>query len=247
MKKYKGHLICLVVSILYGGLAYLILNNIIIALVVFLSFSLATLFLILPMVEKKAAKNRKREECYHFVQTFIISLTVNASPEASYLSAIEGAEGELSSIYKSIGTDMGVDERLEYLSRYFIEPYYPVFLSIYQLYQEQGGDLLKLAEPLLNEVSRSEEDSISYQKESKRLLFDYLILWALSSAVLVFVKFGLKNFYDKMLESPIYVALSTVSFFIILTGFVIYAFAYTGEKPKFRRKNNDKKAYKEAE
>ena len=241
MVKWKGLGICMFVSLLYGVLSYVILNNLIIALSVFLCFFLVTCLLLRPLFERKKQKERKREECYNFVQTFVISLTVNPSPEASYNASIQGADGELKSIIDSIGNKMGIDERLEYLSRYFIEPYYPVFLSIYRLFQEQGGDFIKLAEPLLNEISRHEEDALSYKKESKRMLFDYIILWGLSSAVLVFVKFGLQNFYDRMLESPIYVALSTVSFAIILGGFVIYSIAYTGEKPRFIRRKKDEK------
>ena len=127
-------------------------------------------------------------------------------------------------------------EKIEYLLRYFEDDIYPVFLSIVKAYLEEGGDLLEMSSQLLNEVTSNEEKHNSLETIRKKSLVQYGSLWFLSTIVLVFLRFGLSNFYDSLTKNIPYLITSIAYFLIAIVSFYIYARAYTGEKISLERK-----------
>ena len=127
-------------------------------------------------------------------------------------------------------------EKLEYLPRYFEEDIYNVFLSIVKAFIEQGGDLIEIASPLLNEVTFNEEKNNSLETIRKKSLVQYGSLWFLSTIVLAFLRFGLSNFYDTLTKNLPYLLTASAYFAIATVSFYIYVRSYTGEKMSLERK-----------
>jgi uncharacterized membrane protein YfcA len=230
-------------AVFYGGLAYLVSEQWLAAVGVFLVFFLVLCFFVRPLYERSAIKTRKRHECFRFVNGFLVSLAVTSSPEEAYASALSGTSKELSDLSDSLAKET-VSSRLHYLSQYFLEGYYPMFLSIFALYSEQGGDLLTMAEPLLKETTRAEESANSLAKESRKKLGEFATLWLMGALIMGFLRYGLSSFYDRLANSLPYL-LTTLSYFLVcLTSFVVFSLAWTHEKIDWRfswhvQKNKD--------
>lgn len=227
--KSKLLIFSVALSLFFGSLAFLVAWNFYIALAVFVLFFLTFDFLISPLIEAYAAKERKRHEAYRFVNGFLITLSVTLSPENAYASATGEAKGELSELVSRLSSS-SVDERLEYLKGYFLESYYAMFVSVFHLYEEQGGDVLSLSESLLKETARKEEEGDALQKESIRKLVEFVSLWLLSVVIIVFVRICLRTFYGSLVRNPLYLGCLGLYFLIAIVSFVLFTSVFTAEK-----------------
>jgi hypothetical protein len=225
--------IVLGLSVFYGGLAYLASGQWLLGVLVFLVFFLVLYFLVSPLFAQYEIKTRKHHECFRFVNGFLVSLAVTSSPEEAYASALSGMGGELNDLGRSLEKE-SIPSRLHYLGRYFEEGYYPMFLSIYQLYSEQGGDLLTMAEPLLKETTRAEESANSLAKESRKKLGEFATLWLMGALIMGFVRYGLSSFFDRLSQSLPYLLTCSVYFAVCLASFTVFSLSWTHEKIAWR-------------
>jgi hypothetical protein len=224
--KTKCYLVALSVSLFYGGLAFIVTWNYLLGLAVFAFYVLAASICVIPSFIRYGEKEKKRHEAYRFVNSFLITLSVTKSPEKAYEGAISGAEGELALVAKSIA-GYTVEEKIEYLKNYFLEPYFPMFVSVFRLYEEQGGDPLTLGEPLLKEATRSETSDNAKAKESLSQLVEFLSLWIMSALIIVFVRVCLRTFYSQLVNNWLYLGCALAYFFLALVSFVYYSSVYT--------------------
>lgn len=235
-------LVAIVISALHGLLAYHISGNLYGSVGVALIQMLITLFFIVPMIRKYADRCRKRHECYRFINSFIISLSVVYSGEAAYETAILGAKGEEKAIFDGI-EEYEIKDKLNYLKTYFLEKYYEMFLSIYELYIEQGGDILSIATPLLETATQVEETENAKSKITSANLLQTIMMWGLGDLILFLIRNSLSNFYEMILTHPEY-SLLTLSYFLFQTiAFLMYAKTATEENiwPTFMKKRLFKK------
>jgi len=231
----KGIVLCLILSLYFGVIAYITTNNLLLGGIVFLSYFAALIIFIRPIVKRYLDKRRKRHEVFNFINHFIISLSVTSSLDQAFEDATIDAKGEEKRVLESI-TPLSSMEKLEYLLRYFEEDIYPVFLSIVKAYMEEGGDLLEMSSSLLNEAVFNEEKHNSLETIRRKSLVQYGSLWFLSTLVLVFLRFGLSNFYDSLTKNLPYLLTAIAYFLIAIASFFIYARSYTGEKMSLERK-----------
>lgn len=225
-----------------GGLAYLMSNNLFAFLGVSLVFAASFIFLLIPWLESKTTLRRKGRECFLFVSSFVTSMSLTSSLERSYENALEssGRDGELQRLAASLPEE-GVKERLHYLERYFELERYRMFLSLFSLYEQQGGDILSIAKSLLDELTRVEEMERSIEKESARSLREYLVMWILSGAMLFGIRFGLMNYWEVLEHNLLFMGSVVLYFAVLLGSILVYFYAYCG-KPKttlFRRKKHE--------
>ena len=221
-----------IISVVYGVIAYFLLNSIIMGVVIALIFELVLVFLVRPMVSEYVVRTRRRHECYQFVYSFIVSLSSLNSGEGAYQSALEGATGEEKEISDAL-YQYSTREKLSYLANYFQEDYYKMFLSIYEIWEEQGGEVLDLASPLLNEVAEVEKNENKKDKVKMNNLVQFATLWGLSALILMAIRFGLSMFYEELSDSWLYLILSILYFLLVLGSSLYLALTYTGGKLKF--------------
>ena len=126
-----------------AGLAYLASTKVWLAVAVGVISLFETLFLLAPMVKRFEEKERKRHECYRFVHSFLITLSVCDSLDKAYESGQRSFQERLKEIDDSL-SKLSSKEKVEYLSSYFHMPIYGVFLSLLDLYLDRGGDVLKV-------------------------------------------------------------------------------------------------------
>ena len=113
-------------------------------------------------------------------------------------------------------------EKIEYLKKYFSFSVYSMFVKVISLHMEQGGNVLKLSESLLNEIRRIEDSINQTISINRKKTFEYFLLWFMSFLVLIFLRLSLSSFYQIMLSSNIFFILLIAYYLLFL--FAIYSF-----------------------
>ena len=222
----------LVLSALVAGIAYFVSESFYFLGITFACYALFLSCVSVPQFQKYAVRRRKRKECYRFINTFITTCSVTSSLPKSYDVSCEGSIGELAAVEESISLN-DVDGRLSCLSSYFDSGIYEMFLSVLTIYEREGGDIIRLSSSLLEEATRIEEDGENRYKESIRKGMQFLLLWAMSLAIVAFLKFALGNFYADLLHSVSYLGALGVFLAFFLASLLIYSTEFTSEKAKF--------------
>ena len=221
-----------IACLLLTGACFLCTDHLILSLVIGASFLLALSFGLAPMFLSFAEKSRGGHECYRFINAYVISLSATSSLEKAFASAGEGSTGKLLTTMESVA-QLGPYEKVEYMDMYFKSDLYSMFLSVLRLYQDQGGDILLLSNHLLEEVNRVEEASRQKEKVGIRSAFQYILLWLMSLAILVFLRYGLGMFFDSIKDTPVYLISVAIFFLFMLVSILIYGAQFAGD---FRRK-----------
>ena len=222
----KTPLIGIMISLLIGATMYLASNNLFITLGTFLIFMAYFLLVFNSTIKKYTKKTIRIHNSYHFINSFLITMSVKDSLDEAYLSAIQGNTGELKDVTDEL-KDMDTMEKLNYLRKYFNIAIYKMFLDVLALYLDQGGSILSMADSLMLESSRIEETLNKSNSSSKRILSEFIILWLLSIGVLLFMRFSISEFYLKMLKNLTFIILLCLFFFLLLISIHIFLMRIT--------------------
>lgn len=172
---------------------------------------------------------------YHFINSFVISLSVKDSLEDAYQNGIRINNKSLNEQTAEL-EEMAVADRVKFLRDYFNLSIYKMFLNVLDLYQDQGGNILNMSDNLMRECTRSEKTLTDTLAIGYKHLTEFIILWLMSFAILLFMKFSIKDFYLKMLTNPIIVPLIFVFFVICIASITLFVNSFTDlsikEEPK---------------
>ncbi len=196
-------------------IAFLTINNIFACIGVFIIFSAYYFLIARKRIKLYLEKNCKLHTCYNFINSFLISLSIQGSLDEAFLAASKNAKGSFETILSEIN-DMTSKEKLDYLTKYFEFGTFKMLVNLISLYEEQGGNILKMGESLINETRRIEETLIESESNSKKKITEFAILWSLSFVVLLFMRFALSDFYLNMLASTIFIILLIVFYLFFL-------------------------------
>lgn len=226
MKLQKSDLFGLTIALLVMLVAYLTSFNLIIALATGIIYAAYYFLIAKKMLKNISTSNKKAHECYNFINSFIITLSVKESLEEAFDNATRNADGLFLEFLSNM-KDMQIENKIEYLIKYFHYSSYRMFTKIIALYQEQGGNILKMSESLLSENNRIEQACIDNENESRKKAVEFAILWFLGFLVLVFMRFSLNNFYSTMLKSTIFMVLLISFFLLVLLSIHIFIVRYS--------------------
>ena len=172
---------------------------------------------------------------YHFINSFVISLSVKDSLEDAYQNGIRINNKSLNEQTSEL-EEMAVVDRVKFLRDYFNLSIYKMFLNVLDIYQDQGGNILNMSDNLMRECTRSEKTLTDTLAIGYKHLTEFIILWLMSFAILLFMKFSIKDFYLKMLTNPIIVPLIFVFFVICIASITLFVNSFTDlsikEEPK---------------
>ncbi len=148
-------------------------------------------------------KIERFKECNKFINDFIVSLSVKKSILSSFenvmINASDSLEEEISTI-----KDLNEIEKLIYLEKYFPFNSYKLFVDIILLWNEQGGDVLKLSNNLLISLKDEQEYLTFVEGCSKRKTIEFSSLWLICLVVLFVLRFALTDFYLSLSKQIIY-------------------------------------------
>ena len=193
----------IIVSALIGFVSFFATSNVFIGggvLIVGIMFYFLVAYKIL---QKYIIKMNRIHECYLFINNFLITLSIKESLNAALESTTNSISEEFCEYVLSVG-DLNPQEKLLYLSKYFIFHIYRIFVDIVLLWQEEGGKILDMSSHITNEM-REIEEYVTYCKSiSKRKSLEVGTLWLFSLAIVVVLRLSLSDIFAGLLKNPIY-------------------------------------------
>jgi len=216
----------IVSALLVGVAAYLATNNYIIAGVILLLAMAYYMLVAHKMIKKFLSRVQRTHECYKFINSFLITMSVKESLTEAFMSGTLNASPEFK---KELGDleNMVVEDRIIYLRRYFDLAIYKMFLNVLKLYQDQGGNILALGETLMQETTMVENSVTKSFNIGVKKLTEYAVLWVLTFAILIFMRFGMSVFYLTMLSNRTFTVCLIIFFAFFIGAFHIFMVKFT--------------------
>lgn len=209
------------ISLAVGVVGYVALENIFVAIGIFLSYFVVTVFLVSPKLNKYSLKKNRYHECYHFINNFIISLSIKKSIYGALETTVGSMPSEFIDIYNGL-ENMSENEKLDYLSSHFEFYDYSLFLQIIYIWQEEGGDIIAMSKYLISNIRHNEEYISRVDSLAKRKYTEIGILWTISLSIVVVLRFALNEFYDKVKGQLLYlVSMSIIFAFVLFTIYLL--------------------------
>ena len=190
-------LVGIVVSFVLSGVNFIATQNIFSTLFIFL---ISLVFFVL-IVKKQMAKNQLKihryHQCYQFINTFIVSLNIKGSMSAAIESSYEVSDETTKEVLDSI-KEMNEEEKIGYLCKYFKFDLYRLFVDIVSLWNEEGGDILKMSQYLVNQARLKEQYLITCETIHRQKTIEFVTLWSISLAILAILRFTLSQFFYRI-------------------------------------------------
>ena len=192
-------IIGMIVATLFGVIVFIATNNFIFAIVALIITILYFLFVAMPMIKKNTAKTQRFHQCYSFINTFVISLSIKGSIKGAIETTFESLGDEFLANNQGI-EELNETDKLNYLSQYFKFHIYGLFTNLINLWSEQGGNIIDMSTQLINETRLIEEYLLQTNRMAKKHIMEFAILWLISLAVLVVLRFALAQFYNQIIQ-----------------------------------------------
>lgn len=214
-------LVGIIVSLAFAGLIYIASENIFSCLAIFLVTVLFFVFLVRRRIDKYHEKTRRYHQCYHFINNYLISLSIKgsltAALESSYNTADEGTKEIIDSI-----KELDEEEKIQYLAKFFKFDLYHLFLDTVSLWNEQGGDILSMSQYLMNQVRLKEEYILTCESAHRSKLMEFIVLWSIALAILGALRFALSQFFSYISHTIFYqIAVVTIFLFVLLSIYIM--------------------------
>lgn len=218
-------LVSLLVALFIGVCVYYVTANFIVAIAFIAAAFFCFAFIVFPLLERYTKRKARRSECASFISAFILSLSATNSIDRAFENGLASCGEEAKRLADSI-FDLSAGEKVEYFQAYFDKSIYPMFVSVFHIYQDQGGDILKVASEVMEESSRIELADIAYHKAGVRTYVQFGLMWGLSLLVMVFMRIGLTSFYAYLETSISYLISAIVYFALLLFSFVLFTLRF---------------------
>lgn len=221
----KNELFAITISAVICLIAYLTSNNLWIAIGVFVVYVLYYFIFARKKILVYLDEVERVHSCFHFINSFMVTLSTKDSLDDAFESGVRNPNKNLKELIEQM-KDMSTIEKIKYLNKYFHFGVYHMFTNVVDIYLEQGGEIFKIGDTLYQESGRIEETITTTNTNSKKKIAEFSILWALAIVVILFMRFALKDFYSKMLNSIIFMVLLVVFFLLILISIHLFILKY---------------------
>ena len=222
----KIDIIFIIIGLMLGALCYLSTNSILYAALIAVVFMLDFFILMRKRFVHYFSLIERVHTSYHFINSFVITLSVKESLEDAYQNGIRIKNAKLNALTDQLN-EMAVIERVKYLKDYFNLSIYLMFLNVVNLHQDQGGNILTMSDNLIKECTRTEKTLSETLSIGHKHLKEFITLWIMSIAILIFMRFSLKDFYVTMLKSTLFSALLFVFFLICIISINLFVNSFT--------------------
>ena len=214
-------LVGIVVSFVLAGVNFIATQNIFSTLFIFL---ISLLFFVL-IVKRQMAKNQLKihryHQCYQFINTFIVSLNIKGSMSAAIESSYEVSDEATKEVLDSI-KEMNEEEKIGYLCKYFKFDLYRLFVDIVSLWNEEGGDILKMSQYLVNQARLKEQYLITCETIHRQKTIEFVTLWSISLAILAILRFTLSQFFYRISGSLFYqISVVVIILFALFSVYIL--------------------------
>ena len=211
----------MIISVVFAGIAYIASQNILSSIFVFLIFLLFFVLIARRHINKNQLKIHRYHQCFQFVNTFIVSLNVKGSLSAAMQSAYDTADQDTKEIIESIN-ELTEEEKISYLTKYFKFDLYHLFVDTIGLWNEQGGDVIKMSRHLVEQVRLKEEYLLACESINKTKSVEFVVLWSIAIAILAALRFALSQFFARICQTIFYqIAIVAILLFALFSIYLL--------------------------
>ena len=211
----------MIISVVFAGIAYIASQNILSSIFVFLIFLLFFVLIARRHINKNQLKIHRYHQCFQFVNTFIVSLNVKGSLNAAMQSAYDTADQDTKEIIESIN-ELTEEEKISYLTKYFKFDLYHLFVDTIGLWNEQGGDVIKMSRHLVEQVRLKEEYLLACESINKTKSVEFVVLWSIAIAILAALRFALSQFFARICQTIFYqIAIVAILLFALFSIYLL--------------------------
>ena len=211
----------ILVSCLLTGISYIATSNFFSMLIIFIVSNAFFLFVARRLINKSQLKIHRYHEFYQFINTFIISLNVKTSLTAAIEAAYQTADSGTKEILDSI-KELNEEEKISYLSKYFKFDLYNLFVDVVKLWNEEGGDILKMSHYLIDQARYKEEYLLKCQSLNKSKTVEFVILWSIALTILTALRFALSQFFAYINKTLFYqIAVVAILLFVLFSIYIL--------------------------
>ena len=191
------------VSLVFAGVTFIASQNIFSTILLFVLFMLFFVLIARRRINKNEQKIHRYHQCFQFINSYLISLNVKGSLSAALESSYETADEATKEIIDSI-KELSEEEKLSYLTKYFKFDLYHLFVDTISLWNEQGGDILRMSQHLVDQVRLKEEYLLTCESLNKSKTVEFVVLWVIALVILAALRFALSQFFDRISKTIIY-------------------------------------------
>lgn len=214
-------LVGLIVSFVLTGISFIASQNIISSMSMFVLCFLFFVLIVRKQMNKNQLKIHRYHQCFQFINNFIISLNVKGSLKAAIESSYETADEGTKEIMDSI-KELNEEEKITYLCKYFKFDLYRLFVDTISLWNEEGGDILKMSQYLINQARLKEQYLLNCETIHRQKIVEFTVLWAISLTILAALRFALSSFFDRICDTLFYqIAVVAIVLFAIFSIYVL--------------------------
>lgn len=214
-------LVGIIVSLVLTGISFITTQNIFLAIFIFLITNVFFVLIVNRKIKKNQLKIHRYHQCFHFINSFIISLNVKGSMSAAIQSGYETTDEDTKALIDSI-KELNEEEKIMYLSKYFKFDLYRLFVDTVNLWNEEGGDILKMSQYLINQVRLKEQYLITCETIHRQKTIEFVVLWTISLAILAALRFALSQFFERIRQTIFYqVAVTVIILFVLVSIYIL--------------------------
>ena len=214
-------LVGIIVSLVLTGVSFITTQNIFMSISIFLISNAFFVFVVNRKMKKNQLKIHRYHQCFHFINSFIISLNVKGSMSAAIQSGYETTDEDTKVLIDSI-KELNEDEKIMYLSKHFKFDLYRLFVDTINLWNEEGGDILKMSQYLINQVRLKEQYLITCETIHRQKTIEFVVLWSISLAILAALRFALSQFFERIRQTIFYqVAVAVIMLFVLASIYIL--------------------------
>ena len=218
----KTHIISMFLSLILGAIFFVATDNIILSILILLLSLAASLLLYIPRLSRYEKLTKRFHECFHFINNFIISLSIKKAIEPAIENTVLTMGDEFVEMVKSFETLSGIDKLKKLSENYFPFHLYKLFIFTISLYEEEGGNILESSKYLLNSLRLEEEKISQLRPYIYKKYFNFATLWGITLAILVLLKFTLGDLYKSIKSQPVFlISLIALALFILLSLYIL--------------------------
>ena len=214
-------LVGIIVSMVFAGVTFIASQNIFSTIGILVTFLMFFVLIARRLINNSQQKIHRYHECYQFINSFIISLNVKGSLSAAMESAYDTSDSGTKEIIDSI-KELNEEEKLSYLIKYFKFDLYRLFVDTVTLWNEQGGDIIKMSHHLIEQVRLKEEYLLACQSINKSKSVEFVVLWAIALMILAALRFALSQFFARVSQTIFYqIAVVVTMLFALISIYIL--------------------------
>lgn len=214
-------LVGVVVSFVFAGVNFIASQNIFTTLLIFFITNAFFVLIVRRQMTKNQLKIHRYHQCYQFINSFIISLNVKGSLSAAIQSSYETADEDTREMIDVI-KELNEEEKIMYLCKYFKFDLYRLFVDIVNLWNEEGGDILRMSQYLVNQARLKEQYLLTCETIHRQKTTEFVVLWSISLAILAMLRFTLSTFFNRISGTLFYqIAVVSIVLFALFSIYIL--------------------------